>query len=60
VALLLRHSLGLTEEAAVLERAADAALAEGARTVDLVPAGARALSTREAAEAVVRSLAPRA
>ena len=58
VALLLEHSLGLTEEAAVLERAADAALAAGARTVDLVPAGARALSTREAAEAVVRSLPP--
>jgi len=60
VALLLKHSLGLTGEAAALERAADAALAGGARTVDLVPAGARALSTREAAEAVVNSLAPRA
>jgi 3-isopropylmalate dehydrogenase len=58
VGLLLRHSLGLNGEAAALERAADAALASGARTVDLVPAGARALSTREAAEAVVSSLPP--
>jgi 3-isopropylmalate dehydrogenase len=58
VALLLKHSLGLSAEAAALERAADAALAAGARTVDLVPAGAHAVSTRAAAEAVVRSLAP--
>jgi len=60
VALLLRHSLGLAAEAAALEQAADAALASGARTADLVPAGARYLSTRAAAEAVVSSLPPRA
>jgi len=60
VALLLRHSLGLAAEAAALEQAADAALASGARTADLVPAGARHLSTRAAAEAVVSSLPPRA
>jgi 3-isopropylmalate dehydrogenase len=60
VALLLEHSLSLTAEAAALTRAADAALAAGARTVDLVPAGARALGTRAAAEAVVSSLPPRA
>jgi 3-isopropylmalate dehydrogenase len=59
-ALLLRHSLGLDAEAAALERAADAALAAGARTADLVPAGARHLSTQAAAEAVVSSLPPRA
>ena len=58
VALLLEHSLGLTAEAVALGRAADAALAAGARTVDLVPAGARALTTREAAEAVVNRLPP--
>ena len=57
-ALLLRHSLGLAAEAAALERAADAALAAGARTADLLPAGARYLSTHAAAEAVVSSLAP--
>jgi hypothetical protein len=33
-----------------------AALAAGARTADLVPAGARALSTREAGEAVLSRL----
>jgi len=60
VALLLRHSLGLAAEAAALERAADAALAAGARTVDLALPGTRALSTRAAAEAVVSSLTPRA
>ena len=60
VALLLKHSLGLAAEAAALEQAADAALASGVRTADLVPAGARYLSTRAAAEAVVSSLPPRA
>lgn len=59
-ALLLRHSLGLTAESAALEQAADDALAAGARTLDLVPAGARFLSTHEAAEAVIRNLARRA
>jgi len=58
VALLLRHSLGLAAEAAALERAADEALAAGARTVDLVPAGAPALSTRAAADAVISRLRP--
>ncbi|HET7757357.1 MAG TPA: 3-isopropylmalate dehydrogenase [Steroidobacteraceae bacterium] len=56
VALLLRHSLGLEPEAAALEQAAAAALAAGACTPDLVPAGARAAGTREAGEAVVSSL----
>ena len=58
-ALLLRHSLGLEAEAVALERAADAALGAGARTVDLLPAGARGSSTEEAAEAVVSNLPPR-
>ncbi|HXZ59693.1 MAG TPA: 3-isopropylmalate dehydrogenase [Steroidobacteraceae bacterium] len=60
IALLLRFSLGLEREAAALEHAADAALTQGARTVDLTAAGARAVSTLEAAEAVVNSLPPRA
>jgi 3-isopropylmalate dehydrogenase len=59
VALLLRHSLGLAMEAAALEQAADAALAAGVRTADLVGAGARCSSTREAAAAVVSSLGRR-
>jgi 3-isopropylmalate dehydrogenase len=60
VALLLKHSLGLEAEAAALERAADQALAAGAHTVDLVSAGARALGTRAAADAVLSRLPPRA
>jgi 3-isopropylmalate dehydrogenase len=56
VALLLKHSLGLTREAAALEQAADAALAAGVRTADLVAPGAPYLPTRAAAEAVLSSL----
>jgi 3-isopropylmalate dehydrogenase len=56
VALLLRHSLSLPAEAEALESAVAAALAHGARTADLVPAGARALSTREAGDAVLSRL----
>jgi hypothetical protein len=46
-------------EAAALEQAADAALAAGVRTADLVGAGAHCSSTREAAAAVVSSLGQR-
>ena len=60
VALLLRHSLGLESEAAALEHAADTALTSGACTVDVAAPGTRPLGTREAAEAVVSSLPPRA
>lgn len=56
VALLLRHSLGLTEEAAAIERAADEALAAGVRTADLVVGGARSAGTREAAAEVLSRL----
>jgi 3-isopropylmalate dehydrogenase len=56
VALLLRHSLGLGAEAAALERAADAALAAGVRTADLVAPGAPYLTTRAASDKVLSSL----
>ena len=56
VALLLRHSLDLGAEAAALERAVAAALSDGARTPDITPAGTRALSTREAGDAVISRL----
>ncbi|HYM41876.1 MAG TPA: 3-isopropylmalate dehydrogenase [Steroidobacteraceae bacterium] len=56
VALLLRHSLGLGEEAAAVERAADEALAAGVRTADLVPPGARSADTRAAAREVLSRL----
>src|SRR5690606_33960414 len=51
-AMLLRHSLGLEEEAAAVERAVDAALAAGARTADL---GGSA-STREVGQAIAAEL----
>jgi 3-isopropylmalate dehydrogenase len=35
VAMLLRHSLGLDEEARAVERAVDAAITDGARTADM-------------------------
>jgi 3-isopropylmalate dehydrogenase len=56
VALLLRHSLDLNEEAAALEQAVDEALISGARTADLTADAARALSTRAAADAVLSRL----
>jgi 3-isopropylmalate dehydrogenase len=55
-ALLLRHSLSLDTEAAALEQAVAGALAQGARTADLLPPNARALSTREAGDAVLSRL----
>jgi len=55
VALLLRHSLGLEEEASAVERALDAAVAAGARTADM--GGAQRISTREMGSAVCDRLA---
>ena len=37
VALMMRYSLGLTEEAAIVERAVDRAIEEGCRTPDIAP-----------------------
>jgi 3-isopropylmalate dehydrogenase len=53
-AMLLRHSLGLDDEARAVEKAVDAVIAAGARTADMGPSpgGARALSTGEMGEAV--------
>jgi 3-isopropylmalate dehydrogenase len=59
VALLLRHSLKLEREAAALEGAADAALAAGARTADLVAPGQASLSCAEAGDAVLSNLTRR-
>jgi 3-isopropylmalate dehydrogenase len=58
VALLLRHSLGLHAEATALETAVADALADGARTADLVHPGERACTTRAAGEAVLSRLRP--
>jgi 3-isopropylmalate dehydrogenase len=54
-ALLLRHSLGLEQEARALEAAVVGALAAGVRTADLKPAGAPA-GTRAAGAAVLARL----
>ena len=56
VALLLRHSLSLVAEASALEQAVAAALARGARTLDLVSDPASACSTRQAGDAVLERL----
>ncbi|HEX8795978.1 MAG TPA: isocitrate/isopropylmalate family dehydrogenase, partial [Polyangiaceae bacterium] len=45
VALLLRHSLGLEQEARAVERAVDAAISAGARTIDMGLTSNPALST---------------
>ena len=54
-ALLLRHSLGLVQEARCIEDAVDAALADGAFTADLA-SGDRALGTDEATGAVLERI----
>ncbi|SCE78230.1 3-isopropylmalate dehydrogenase [Micromonospora mirobrigensis] len=46
-AMLLRHSLGLPEEAAAVEAAVEEVLADGFRTVDISEDGAKLVGTRE-------------
>ncbi len=58
-ALLLRHSLGLTQEAEALESAVSRAIDGGARTADIVAPGARPCSTRDAGDAVLDELRAR-
>jgi 3-isopropylmalate dehydrogenase len=52
VAMLLRHSLGLPEEARRVEAAVGQVLGEGARTADLARPGDRSIGTREMGERV--------
>jgi 3-isopropylmalate dehydrogenase len=54
-AMLLRHSLGLEDEARAVERAVDAAITAGARTADM--GGERTISTREMGAAVCAQIA---
>jgi 3-isopropylmalate dehydrogenase len=56
VALLLRHSLALEEEARAVEKAVFDVLESGVRTPDIAAPGARAVSTSEMGEAVVARL----
>ena len=56
VALMLRYSLGLTEEAAVIERAVETVLDQGYRTPDIAADGAEKTSTTEMGRRIVESL----
>jgi 3-isopropylmalate dehydrogenase len=56
VAMLLRHSLGLSAEAAAIEKAVTGTIADGVRTPDIAGQGARAFSTREVGDAVLERL----
>ncbi len=56
VAMMLRLTLGQPEDAALLERAVGDALANGARTADIVEPGRTALSTAGMGDAVLASL----
>ena len=57
VALLLRHSLGLEEEAQSVERAVHRAIGDGVRTADISTPNQRPASTPEAGAAVLAALA---
>ena len=57
VAMLLRHSLGLTKEAATVEQAVDQVLAQNHRTADIAPPGAASISTIEMGDRIVSALA---
>ena len=54
-AMLLRHSLGLADEAAAVEAAIAAAIADGARTADIA-AGGNALSTSAMTDRILEKL----
>jgi 3-isopropylmalate dehydrogenase len=55
-AMLLRHSLGLEDEAHAVESAVFAAIELGALTGDLVPQGTKPVTTTEAGDAVLAAL----
>ena len=56
VALMLRYSLGLTEEAAGIERAVETVLDQGYRTPDIAADGAENTSTTEMGRRIVAAL----
>ncbi|WGS19631.1 MULTISPECIES: 3-isopropylmalate dehydrogenase [unclassified Bradyrhizobium] len=56
VAMLLRLTLNRPDDADLLEKAVQTALASGARTADIAEAGAKKLSTVEMGDAVLRAL----
>ena len=56
VALMMRYSLGLTEEAAAVERAVEQVLASGLRTPDVAGAGGRQVGTLEMGDALAAAI----
>jgi len=56
VAMLLRHSLGLDEEASAVEEAVGKTLADGYRTVDLADKHTAALNTSQMGQVIVANL----
>jgi 3-isopropylmalate dehydrogenase len=56
-ALLLRYSLGLEEEAAIVEAAVDRALAQGYRTPDIAEPGSETLGTRAMGDLIANLVA---
>ena len=56
VAMMLRMTLNRPDDADLLEKAVDAALAAGARTADIAEPGARKLSTEQMGDAVLSAL----
>jgi 3-isopropylmalate dehydrogenase len=55
-AMLLRHSLGLTEEADAVEAAISSAIRDGARTADIAPPGTTAVSTTQMTDLITGKL----
>jgi 3-isopropylmalate dehydrogenase len=55
-AMLLRHSLGLEDEASVVESTVDAALNDGVLTTELAPRGERAWRTSEVGDEIARRI----
>ncbi len=56
VAMMLRHSLELAEEAAQVEQALQAVMTDGARTADLATGEEPVLSTDEMTDAILGKL----
>jgi len=55
MAMMLRYSLGLTEEAAAVERAVEVTLQNGARTAD-ISSGVATVSTVEMGDAIAAAI----
>ena len=58
-AMLLRFSCAQPEAAAALEAAVDRAIEDGVRTADIAECGAKAVSTAQFADAVVKNIEQR-